>query len=321
MTVPHSAVQIELADLQQIAGAHVHAAAKIPFPVRHQIPVIAAELERTRNQTIEQIGDVFAGRRIERGADEIGSSGAIGVTGAGIVGHRQVKRKAPPIGLRALALHGAFIAGRGIVIIVAGETGAMGQELRERDLTLARIRVGEGTARLQKVVDMRLRADARAFVHGRAKQNRGEGLPRRADVVGRLAVKPVKIFLQHQTPAPRDKQRMNELRTTRGGIAVGNALHQSRERLLLETDRTCARRAPAIAQTRRRRIDISRRAGRSRQITGGAFIAARQHQRNRQRRPSQAQTIAARQEFGAAATSAVRRNEVHCAPIAADRKI
>ena len=54
--VPDAAVQIGLADLEQVAGPQERAAAEIAVAGRHEVPVIAAELERPRHIPLEIFG-------------------------------------------------------------------------------------------------------------------------------------------------------------------------------------------------------------------------------------------------------------------------
>ena len=71
LAVPHAAVEIHLADLEQVARSHERAAAVIALAVRRQVPVVATELQRSRDGAFEQLRQPRARRGGERATDEI----------------------------------------------------------------------------------------------------------------------------------------------------------------------------------------------------------------------------------------------------------
>src|SRR5688572_420916 len=71
------------------------------------------------------------------------------------------------------------------------------------------------------------------------------------------------------TSRARDEQGVNERGRADGGIRVGDPLDQLREDGLVHADVAGARRGPAVADRRRLRVDVLRRAGRARGEAGG----------------------------------------------------
>ena len=84
------------------------------------------------NQAVEQLGHPTPCGAIERRTHQVHARGAVGVVRPGIVGHREVERILPPVGLLALGLHRSLVPRRIVVVVVAGEAAGVGHELSKR---------------------------------------------------------------------------------------------------------------------------------------------------------------------------------------------
>ena len=210
---PDAAVEIGLADLEQVARPHERTAAEIAFAVRRQVPVVAAETERDGHLLVEILRQPGPRRLGQRAADQVDVGRAISVAPARIVHHRQVERIFPPVGLRVLRQQSCPRC-RARLRHCRRRRGPALWVIRwaRRDLVLARVRIGERAARAHQLVDPALRRDRRALPHRDTEQHRGEGLAGRADVVGRVAVVAEEILLEHQLAVAGDQHRMDQAR-------------------------------------------------------------------------------------------------------------
>ena len=131
----------------------------------------------------------------------------------------------------------------------------MRHQMRQRDLRLARIGIGERPAAGQQLVDARCRARSSTPCRIAAPSMTDEKvLPGRAHVVGVSRSWPKKYSSSTSLPAARHEHRVDERGLARGRIAVDDALHGAGERRLVDAD--LARRAPCAS---RRRFQPGRR--------------------------------------------------------------
>ena len=80
--------------------------------------------ERAREVLVEEFGQPDTGRIAHRAADQIHPSRTIDrPVAAGILNLGQVQRVLVPVRLCALLLHLVFLAGRRVVVVIAGEAG------------------------------------------------------------------------------------------------------------------------------------------------------------------------------------------------------
>ena len=120
-TAPAASVEEELTEFEEVARAQVNPARAVAVARRSQVHVVSAYVERAREVFIEEVGQPFPGRASDDAAEQVNPGGAVERTLSRLVRHRQVERVLVPVGLRRLALHVVFVAGRVVIIVIAGK--------------------------------------------------------------------------------------------------------------------------------------------------------------------------------------------------------
>ena len=86
--------------------------------------MIGAELKRAREVLVEEFGQPATCRISDGAADQIHPGRTIDrLVATGIISLGQVQRVLVPVRLCALLLHRVFLAGRSVVVVIAGEAG------------------------------------------------------------------------------------------------------------------------------------------------------------------------------------------------------
>ena len=122
----------------------------------------------------------------------------------------------------------------------------MREQLRERDLGLSRVGVGDGGIGRKERVDRRGWAKRRAMHHCGADEDRGEGLRCRTEVVLPPPVEPEEILLEHQLAVAGNEYGVDERGRVRRRVTGGDVLDEGGEPILFEAGRGRACRGPAI---------------------------------------------------------------------------
>src|ERR1051325_5823285 len=112
MSVPRTAVEHELTELHEIAGAEARAAGAVWLSGSIQGPEVAIDLQRPRDEAVEEIDHRLPCRASDHAQREIRPGRAVEGLLAAISGHREVERVAVEMGLaRCVVPHLVFVVG------------------------------------------------------------------------------------------------------------------------------------------------------------------------------------------------------------------